>query len=342
MPRMWHPWTTFPSEQVCWPPNEKPESTALGGSPLPEDVFTLTKLILKQGIDSDLLFIKSELPISLTSRFSVSSNSEHFGAAQRGSPLPLFKTGISASLPIDTKLPVPLSTFQFTVSLMQRERIVLMSKDGWKSSLSSPPCQKSPFSWTTFHLSFAVFVHFERVWKAQSRSVSILCTMKDLGPSLQRHRRGVGATGAVLAHSSLLVLEGSPISDHDLFVASSLSPCCEAPLARARLKPTEQHSTNERGLCLKNQCATFEKKRLCYVICVWGQWSSDQDDHPGQKSNNETRVENPQGCSGFVVFLGWHQTSIRRHLDQRKFHTWWVEQYSSFVQHQPCQLSVLC
>ena len=55
------------------------------------------------------------------------------------------------------------------------------------------------------------------IQQAQSRPVSILCTIKDLGPSLQRHRRGVGATGDVLAHRSLLVLEGSPIFDRDLF-----------------------------------------------------------------------------------------------------------------------------
>ena len=36
----------------------------------------------------------------------------------------------------------------------------------------------------------------------QSHSISILCSMKELGPSLQRHRRGVGAAGAFLAHRS--------------------------------------------------------------------------------------------------------------------------------------------
>ena len=37
----------------------------------------------------------------------------------------------------------------------------------------------------------------------------------------------------------------------------------------------------------------------------------------------------------------WHQTSTRRHFDQSKFHTWWMEQSSSFVQHQPFQLHLL-
>ena len=56
---------------------------------------------------------------------------------------------------------------------------------------------------------------------------------------------GVGATRAVLAHSSLLVPEVSRIFGRDPFVFGSLSTCCEAPLARARLKPSGQHPTNE-------------------------------------------------------------------------------------------------
>ena len=59
-----------------------------------------------------------------------------------------------------------------------------------------------------------------------------------------------------------LVLERSRISDRDFFGVGSLSTCCEAPLARARLKPSEHHPTGVSGLCLKNKCATFEKKRL--------------------------------------------------------------------------------
>ena len=83
-----------------------------------------------------------------------------------------------------------------------------------------------------------------------------------LGPSLRRHRRGVGAKGAVSAHGFELVHEGSRVSDRDLFGVGSLSICCEAPLARGRVKPSEHHPTGVSGLCLKNKCATFEKKRL--------------------------------------------------------------------------------
>ena len=75
-------------------------------------------------------------------------------------------------------------------------------------------------------------------------------------------RRGVGATGEVLAHSSLLVLEVSRISDRDLFDVGSLSACCEAPLARARLKPSEHHSTNLFQAFASKSAQHFEKKRL--------------------------------------------------------------------------------
>ena len=66
--------------------------------------------------------------------------------------------------------------------------------------------------------------------------------------------------GAVQAHSFELVLEGSRVSDRDLFGVGSLSTCCQ--LARARVKPSQHHPTGVSGLCLKNKCATFEKKRL--------------------------------------------------------------------------------
>ena len=46
---------------------------------------------------------------------------------------------------------------------------------------------------------------------------------------------------------------------------------------------------------------------------------------------------NPQNSNP----LHWHQTPSRRHVDQREFHTWWVEQSSSFIQWQPFQLHLL-
>ena len=132
-----------------------------------------------------------------------------------------------------SRLPVPLSTYKNAVSL--DFELVQEGKNG-------VDCVNPSIS--------------------QSHSTSILCSRKKLGPLLRRRRRGVGATGAVLAHSSLLVLEGSRISDRVLSGVGSLSTCCEAPLARARLKPSEHHPTGVLGLCLKKKkCATFEEKR---------------------------------------------------------------------------------
>ena len=63
-------------------------------------------------------------------------------------------------------------------------------------------------------------------------------------------------------------------------------------------------------------------------------------------------AQNPQSCSWLVVRsnqfgsqdpsqIHWRQKPTRRHTDQGKFRTWWVEQSSSFVQHKPFQLSLL-
>ena len=39
-----------------------------------------------------------------------------------------------------------------------------------------------------------------------------------------------------------------------------------------------------------------------FIVCVWRQWSSDQDDHKGKKPYNETCFQNPQSCSWLVVW----------------------------------------
>ena len=74
------------------------------------------EFIPKQKIDSGSLSI--ELPISLMDVFAsgyvVTSNSNIFGDAQGGSPFPWFKPAL---LPIDSRLPVSLSTPHTTVSL---------------------------------------------------------------------------------------------------------------------------------------------------------------------------------------------------------------------------------
>ena len=256
---------------------------------------------------SDSLSTNPKLPISLTdvftSRFTVSSNAEHFGAAQGG---------VSASIVHARDFHITahrLETASFTVNIPIRCFTHATGRNSadeqkWLKVVSSigrrrvgkallqarnrihfavHPVQKAPFP-GKIPFSFTVLVHFERVWQARtilggsplsvyvtptglhlepiplsthsilpvplSTSKSAVSLGFDLvyhegsGPSLRRHR-GVGATGAVLAHSSLLVLEGSRISDRDLFVVGTLSTCCEAPLARARLKPSEHHPTNE-------------------------------------------------------------------------------------------------
>ena len=81
-----------------------------------------------------------------------------------------------------------------------------------------------------------------------------------------------------------------------------------------------------------------------FVVCVWRQRSSDQDDHKGKKPDNETCFQNPQSCSWFDIWsnqfglqnpnqIHWHQKPTRRHNDKGKFHTWWMESSFVFVQH---------
>ena len=79
------------------------------------------------------------------------------------------------------------------------------------------------------------------------------------------------------------------------------------------------------------------------VVHLWRQRTSRQDDYHRTKSNNETRVQNPQSCAWLVVRQNqfrtkdpnqvcWHQKPTRWHADQREFHTWGVESSSSLVQ----------
>ena len=47
---------------------------------------------------------------------------------------------------------------------------------------------------------------------------------------------------------------------------------------------------------LRHHKHKFFSRRVS-VVHLWRQWSSDQNDHSGQKSHDETRVQNPQSCS---------------------------------------------
>ena len=78
------------------------------------------------------------------------------------------------------------------------------------------------------------------------------------------------------------------------------------------------------------------------MLCsnFWEQRSSDQDDHQKKKSIDGTCVPHAQSRTRLVVWqvefgpianpdqIRWHQTPTCRHSDERKFHTWWVEQSS--------------
>ena len=74
---------------------------------------------------------------------------------------------------------------------------------------------------------------------------------------------------------------------------------------------------------------TFFSRRVSGVH-LWRQWSSDKNDHQGQKTNNETRVKNPQSCSWLVIRqndfgakdpnqMCWHQKPTRRQLSKGSF-----------------------
>ena len=52
-------------------------------------------------------------------------------------------------------------------------------------------------------------------------------------------------------------------------------------------------------LMLFQQMSNPHAKNHC-SMCVWGQWSCNQDDYLRQKFHNETRLPNPQSCSWLV------------------------------------------
>ena len=94
--------------------------------------------------------------------------------------------------------------------------------------------------------------------------------------------------------------------------------------------PTRKETVTETELSHVDHVVTNAKPSQCeaQLYTFWRQRSSDQDDHKGQKSNDETRVQNPQSCVGFVVWqsqfgpqnpnpICWHQEPTRGHVDWR-------------------------
>ena len=77
----------------------------------------------------------------------------------------------------------------------------------------------------------------------------------------------------------------------------------------------------------------FLKRQLfaprSFVVCFWGQRSSDQDDYQRKESHNEICFQDPQSCSWLVIWsnqfgpknsnqIHWHQEPIRWHSNQKE------------------------
>ena len=98
------------------------------------------------------------------------------------------------------------------------------------------------------------------------------------------------------------------------------------------------------------------QRRLCFLkrdaLHFWRKWSSDQDDHQGQKSNNETRISNPQSCTWLDIWqnqlgpknpnqIGWHQKTNSQTYWQRAISHAMNGIIFSSCQYQHFQLSML-
>ena len=76
----------------------------------------------------------------------------------------------------------------------------------------------------------------------------------------------------------------------------------------------------------------FLKREVLSIRCdaphFWRWWCNDQNDHEGQKPNNETRIPNPQSCTWSLVWQNqpgpkssnqecWHQETNCRHFNKK-------------------------
>ena len=133
--------------------------------------------------------------------------------------------------------------------------------------------------------------------------------------------------------------------------------CCITPrrASAPRIKPKLQPRTTvlicvTLTMCLRMR--NFLSPMLC-CTCLrttkpWLKWSSKAEVQQWDKYPEPTELL-LIGCLTELIWYSWdsnqvhwHQTPDCRHIDQRKFHTWWMEQSSPFVQHQPFQRSLLC
>ena len=62
---------------------------------------------------------------------------------------------------------------------------------------------------------------------------------------------------------------------------------------------SQQNRCNERHWCCSFKCSIREPRS--FIVCVWGQWSSDQDDYKRKKSHDETCFQDPQSCAWLVI-----------------------------------------
>ena len=68
-----------------------------------------------------------------------------------------------------------------------------------------------------------------------------------------------------------------------------------------------------------------------FVVCVWRQRSSDQDDHKGKKPDNETCFQNPQSCSWLVIWsnqFGPKKTKSNTLTPKTNTQTYWQREIS--------------
>ena len=116
----------------------------------------------------------------------------------------------------------------------------------------------------------------------------------------------------------------------DWSVALLLKPTStEKLVVRQRAKETQQHQNEDAPqpkwswiikFGLHHHKSKFFLRRVS-VVHLWRQWSGSQDDCQRQKSDNETRVPNPQSCAGLVVWqnqLGSKSNTLIRPIHTRE------------------------
>ena len=114
--------------------------------------------------------------------------------------------------------------------------------------------------------------------------------------------------------------------------------------ANAKTKRYNNWEVDELSTADRVVTSANSSQRTAQLYTFWRQRGRDQDDHQRQKSDNETRVANPQSRAGwFSVRINLDpeiqikrvdsENPTRRPVDERLFHPWWVESSPPFVPH---------